>query len=207
VCTIPAGVVTVHGNATIASNAALDATGPSIEAGTLTVLGSMMVGPNGILALGCTPEIGCQGTTNDSVAGNLVAFNALGVLLHGDTIGGSVFVQGGGGGVNCNLSPLFTSFAGFPSPVYSTIEDNIVNGSVSVLALRTCWFAVIRDQVKGNVTVDYNTAADGDATEITDNIIGGNLSCFGNNPAAQVGDSLGGPNTVAGKKLGECVIL
>jgi hypothetical protein len=96
----------IHSNGTNrGKKAALVALSPKA---TLTVLGSMIVGPNSSLALGCTPELGCQPKTNDSVAGNLVAFNALGVLLHGDTIGGSIFVQGGGGGVNCNLSPLFT---------------------------------------------------------------------------------------------------
>ena len=40
--------------------------------------------------------------------------------------------------------------------------------------------------------------------EIVTNNIGGNLACFNNNPAAQVGDSMGQPNVVAGQKRGEC---
>jgi len=52
-----------------------------------------------------------------------------------------------------------------------------------------------------------NTLADPDATEVADNVISGDLACFGNTPGAQVGDSGGGPNTVSGQKLGECAGL
>ena len=49
-----------------------------------------------------------------------------------------------------------------------------------------------------------NRFGDPDAMEIVTNHIGGNLACFNNNPAAQVGDSMGQPNVVAGQKRGEC---
>jgi hypothetical protein len=49
--------------------------------------------------------------------------------------------------------------------------------------------------------------ADPDANEIVTNVIGGNLACVHNNPAAQEGDSQGAPNVVAGRKLGECSTL
>ena len=49
-----------------------------------------------------------------------------------------------------------------------------------------------------------NRFGDPDAMEIVTNHIGGNLACFNNNPAAQVGDSMGQPNVVGGQKRGEC---
>ena len=48
------------------------------------------------------------------------------------------------------------------------------------------------------------TFADSDAMEVTDNVVGGNLICFENNPTVHRGDSGGGPNTVTGLQLGQC---
>jgi len=45
---------------------------------------------------------------------------------------------------------------------------------------------------------------DPDAMEIVTNTVGGNLACVNNVPQAQVGDSMGLPNVVAGQKRGEC---
>jgi len=191
------GVVTAHGNATLSSNAALYVFD---QGAILNVLGSMVVGPNAVLVLGCLNDFGCP--TSNTVQGNLVAYNALAVLLHSDVVGGGIYFQGGGGGVNCNSNPLLMG-----APSYSTIENSTVGGGVNVLAMQSCWFGLFRNQVKLNVTVDYNTFADPDATEIAGNTVGGNLSCFGNNPAAQFGDGPPVPNTVAGNKYGECATL
>jgi hypothetical protein len=49
-----------------------------------------------------------------------------------------------------------------------------------------------------------NRFGDPDAMVIVTNHIAGNLACFNNNPAAQVGDSMGLPNVVGGQKRGEC---
>jgi hypothetical protein len=57
------------------------------------------------------------------------------------------------------------------------------------------------------VLIAQNVMADPDANEIVTNVIGGNLACVHNNPAAQEGDSQGAPNVVAGRKLGECSTL
>lgn len=46
-----------------------------------------------------------------------------------------------------------------------------------------------------------------DSTEVVTNEISANLICRGNSPAAQIGDSEGSPNTVGGKKIGECAAL
>ena len=39
------------------------------------------------------------------------------------------------------------------------------------------------------------------------NHVSGNLACFNNNPAAQVGDSMGDQNIVLGQKRGECAAV
>jgi len=57
------------------------------------------------------------------------------------------------------------------------------------------------------VTLDDNINADPDAMEVVSNVIFGDLSCFGNSPPPQVGDSGGRPNVVFGRKLGQCAGL
>ncbi len=46
------------------------------------------------------------------------------------------------------------------------------------------------------------TFADPDASENLNNTVAGNLLCFGNSPAIQVGDSGASPNVVAGFAAG-----
>jgi hypothetical protein len=49
-----------------------------------------------------------------------------------------------------------------------------------------------------------------DSNEVVSNTINGNLICLGNTPAAQIGHAAlegGGPNTVGGRKIGECAGL
>ena len=43
-----------------------------------------------------------------------------------------------------------------------------------------------------------------DGNEIDDNTIGGNLACFRNSPAAQLGDHGGPLSIVGGRAIGEC---
>ena len=75
------------------------------------------------------------------------------------------------------------------------------------------WFGVIRNVTHGSVIVTNNvgvTIGDLgtlDSTEVATNTIGGNLICLHNSPPAQLGDSGGSPNVVAGLKLGECAGL
>ena len=49
-----------------------------------------------------------------------------------------------------------------------------------------------------------NKTADPDGNEFATNTIGGDLSCNGNNPAPQFGDSGGSPSTVGGHVRGQC---
>lgn len=189
------GAVTVEGNLTIAPNAALDA-----HDGTLIVRGNAIVQRNALFALGCL-ESGCS-STNDRVGGNVLVNGALAVIFHHNTIGGNVQVHGGGGGVNCDPNAMLGG-----SPLFTDFEDNQVGGNLAVTQLRSCWMGVIRNAVRGNVHIAQNVMADPDANEIVTNVIGGNLSCVHNSPAAQEGDSAGQPNVVGGRKLGECAAL
>ena len=58
-----------------------------------------------------------------------------------------------------------------------------------------------------DVTLRNNRLGDPDGNEIVTNIVGGNLRCTGNDPHAQLGDSGGSPNIVAGRASGECRAL
>jgi hypothetical protein len=57
------------------------------------------------------------------------------------------------------------------------------------------------------LTTQAHIFANTDANEIVSNTVLGNLSCFNNSPQADIGDSMGGPNTVTGFKRGECASL
>jgi hypothetical protein len=163
----------------------------------------LRVEPGAILALGCTPaSIGpvppCNDhTTNDTVDGNLLANQPYTMYLDGDTIHGSVISHGGGPGL------VFDPFVNFP------IKDNTIGGNLIVEGWQGGWAGVIRDTVGGNVEFSQNASvADPDANEVQTNTISGDLSCFGNSPAAHVNPADGGmPNTVGGKKIGQCAGL
>lgn len=200
VCLIPSGTVVVRHNLVVGRNAALDTLFPS----TVIVWGDYVVEPGAESLLGCSPAIGCDFTTNDVVHGNVRVYNPLSAIFHSNTIDGHVWFQGGGGGVTCaNQLP------GAPpmTPIYSDFEDNVIAGEVKVNGLQSCWFGFIRNTVSRSVILTNITLADEDGNEYVSNTISGNLVCNGDSPAPQFGDSGGTPNTVLGKKLGQCVGL
>jgi hypothetical protein len=155
----------------------------------ITVQGGVSVGNGGTLILGCeAAAFACFDDPNqnaptlnssDEVDGAVTATTALGVLIHNSTVGGDVVQTGGGGGLSCAPSGIFTLFG---SPVYSDYEDNTL----------------------GSATFADSTFADPDASENVTNTIAGNLLCSGNSPAVHVGDSGGSPNVVSGFATGEC---
>jgi hypothetical protein len=186
--------LTVSGNLTIAPGGCLDA----FSLGTVNVGGNLFVGQGAILGLGCTPgSIGpgppCNGqTTNDTVGGSIVADQALTMYLDGDTINGSVISNGGGPGLD-------GQFLNFP------VKDNTIGGNLIMQGWQGGWIGALRNNVGGNVIFSDNASVqDPDSSEVVTNTISGNLICFGNSPAVQVGDSGGSPNTVGGHKLGQC---
>ena len=201
----PSGNVIVKGDVTVAKGAALAANYPAFAPGApegdanWLVKGSIAVGHGGTLLFGCEPAVGCVNTTFDTVKGNVDANGALGVILHSSIIGGNVSYEGGGGGVNCT-----PGFGPFSFGVYSDAEDDVINGSLTVRGLRSCWFGEFRNIIMGNNTVTGNRFADPDATEIANNEVFGSLACLNNVPDAQFGDSVQPPNVVIGAIRGEC---
>jgi hypothetical protein len=200
---VPKGSLTVRGNLTIAPGACLDA----FSLAKVHVGGNVFVDKAATLALGCSP--GALGppiqppcfnkTTTDTVGGNIVANQPLTMYLTANTIGGNVISNGGGPGLG---APPTTPYTNFP------IKENSIGGNLMVQGWQGAWMGVLRNTVLGNVIIMNNKSAiNPDSTEVVTNTIGGNLSCTGNSPAAQVGDSGGSPNTVAGNKLGECKSL
>lgn len=208
--------VTVLGGLAVAANGFLDA---GSCAPTLNVTGGITVEKGGGLVLGCSPFLVvapptppfpslCPGiTTRNVIKGGVKANQPLTLIFHSNTITGGVSVQGGGGGVNCDNNPNLTAAFDGPSATYTDFEDNTIAGRVSISGLQSCWFGIFRSQVNGSVSVTNNTFADADATEVATNTINGNLTCQGNSPAAQIGDSEGTLNVVTGQKFGECARL
>jgi hypothetical protein len=153
-----------------------------------------------VLGLGCSPVAGCSFTTHDRVFKSLIASNPASVIVHNASFS-NVSVQGGTGLPDCDFHPIVGS------PDYLTIEDSSVSGNVNISDYVSCWLGFIRNSVGGSVTLTNNTLDDPDAMEIVTNTIVGNLACYGNSPAPQIGDSEGGPNVVFGYELGQCVGL
>ncbi len=207
-CVVNAGPATVNGNLVIAPGAALTAIWAlNDQTGTgnsdLTVRGNLTVQNGASLMLGCysklitvwgathlitVPDFPCADdpnpgaptlSTHDVVDGNLVADNPLGVVTHQLTVRGNVVQNGGGAGTGCAPVGIFNKYFGLPD------------------------YTIIRDTVQGNVT-DTNNLSIPDANEVITNVVFGNLSCSGNSPAMELGDSNGQPNQVGGNATGEC---
>jgi len=212
-CVVDGGAAVVDGTLTVAAGATLVASYAKNDvagSGTssLTVTGALKVGSGATLILGCEgAHYACTddggGTLNgsDHVGGSLVARHALGVVVHLSSIGGNVTQVSGGGGVTCENAP--------PGPfadtgVYSDYEDVTLGGNLHVTGLRTCWLGMLRNHVPGNLVDSHNTLADPDANETVANTVGKNITCTGNSPAAQYGDSGASPNQVTGNASGEC---
>jgi hypothetical protein len=150
---------------------------------TVVVRGGVSVGPGATFILGFE-EGGSTGTIN----GGIVASGASSVQVHFARVNGGVSIQGGEG-------------------FFSTVEDSVIHGGATINGYRGFWLGFIRNTVSGTVTLSNNVMDDPDANEFVTNTIRGNLVCFGNSPAPQVGDSEGLPNVVSGKKVGQCAGL
>ena len=214
-CAVNAGPAVVRGNLAIAPGGALlaifalnDKTHKGFS--SLTVKKNVTVGKGATLALGCepnfftcaddkgkTPTLQSRGT----IGGTLAAAKPLGLLVHNSSIAGSVTERGGGGGLSCTPTGIFTLFQ---SPVYSDYEDNIFGDSVSVTQVHSCWLGLLRNTVIGTLTFSSNKMADPDANEVLHNYVNRSLTCQANTPAVQYGDSGSAPNAVKGPASGEC---
>jgi hypothetical protein len=215
-CVVNSGAAHVQRDLVVAPGAALlaayarDRTTRGGSSG-LTLGGDLTVLRGGTLILGCeAAHFACIDDPNQknptldsssSVGGDLIARHALGVIVHASTIGGNVVERGGGGGVSCASTGIF---AAFKSPVYSDYEDNFVGGNMTITGLRSCWLGALRNNLRNSALVAGNTMADPDAMEVVSNTVRRSLSCFGNSPAVQYGDSVGTPNVVRRWATGEC---
>jgi hypothetical protein len=150
---------------------------------SVVVRGGVYVGPGATFVLG-SEEGGSTGT----ISGGVVANDASSVQLHFARVDGGVSIQGGNG-------------------FFSTVEDNVIHGGATINGYTGFWLGFIRNTVYGSVTLSNNIMDDPDANEFVTNTIHGNLVCFGNVPAPQVGDSEGLPNAVTGQKVGQCAEL
>lgn len=165
---------------TIAPGACLEA----FLASSVSISGGVRVAPGAVFGLG-------YGGGSYTVNGGVYADHPASLYLGGATINGGFTSVGGG-----------DPYRNFP------IKDSTFNGNVSVTGWSGGWIGFLRNTVHGNLTISGNSSAtDPDSTEVADNHVFGNLACFGNAPAAQFGDSGGGPNTVTGNALGECASL
>ena len=217
--------MTIHGNVVVEQNA-------SVLLGCyprmVTLWGEGPSGPN----LFSTPDFPCDDDPNAfpasgnsaptlsesaTIDGNLVADDALGVVLHNSTVRGNIVSNAGGGGLAFNPQGIFATYipsgppAGpgqldtepFQLPPYNDYTDNTVGGNLTVTGTIVNWYGIIGNIVHGNLT-DTNNSASPDGNETLNNTVYGNLVCSGNNPAVEYGDSNGGPNEVGGNATGEC---
>jgi hypothetical protein len=150
---------------------------------TVVVRGGISIGPGATFVLGFE-----GGGSTGTISGGIVASGASSVEVHFARINGGVSIQGGEG-------------------FFSTVEDSVIHGGATINGYRGFWLGFIRNTVSGSVTLSNNVMDDPDANEFVTNTIRGNLVCFGNSPAPQVGDSEGLPNVVSGKKVGQCAGL
>jgi hypothetical protein len=166
-----------------------------IEAGPVVIRGGLTVEPGAIFIFGDegSPNV------NATISGGVHATNANSVQIHFSTINGGVSLQGGSGPF-----PGPFDFGGGFAPTWNTLEDNTINGAVSVVGYNGFWQGFIRNTVNGSVTFSGNTVLDPDGNEFVTNTIHGSLACAGNSPAPQVGDSEGGDNVVSGATSGQC---
>jgi hypothetical protein len=217
-CVVNGGTAVIHGDLIVTPGSNLVAAFANDDvAGTgtssLKVTGDIRVATSATAILGCEPGFfTCVDDPNqntptlssaDTIRGDIAARGALGLLLHNSSVGGSIALRGGGGGVTCTPTPG-SAFAVFGSPDYSDLEDNTIRGDLTVNGLQSCWFGALRDKIRGDVRISHNTMADPDAMEVATNAIRGDLACYANSPAIQYGDSAGSPNVVGGWASGQC---
>ena len=212
-CRVSGGPTVINGNLTLLPGSGLLA---AFTHSPLHVNGNVVVQSGATLILGCDPqEFPCMDDPSligsSTVNGGLVADHPLGIIEHRSTINGNVMQTGGGGGVNCDPSGIFSAFG---SPVFSAYELGTINGNLTISGVQSCWLGVEDMRINGNVTIANNQLADPDAIEITAGHFNGNLSCHANSavwdnnegPSGDLFPRIPNPNTVTGTRSGQCVL-
>jgi hypothetical protein len=154
--------------------------------------GGLSIGAGATFVLGDESAPGNNGLIN----GGVHATNPASVQIHFTRINGGLDIHGGSG-----------PFGGPFDITWNAIEDNQINGTVTVDGYNGFWFGFIRNRVNGAVNLNNNVLEDPDGNEYVTNRINGALNCTGNTPAPQIGDSEGSPNQVNGAKTGQCANL
>jgi hypothetical protein len=154
--------------------------------GPVRVLAGVRVGPGATFMLGF--ELGpATGTIN----GGLAADHAAQVQVHNARIAGGVRIRGGSGPLGC-AQP-------FGPVCFTDLEDNSISGGAIIDGYNGFFLGFIRNHVNGSVKITNNTQTM-DQLDIGSNMIHGNLTCAGNNPTENTGDSPGpAPDTVTGR--------
>lgn len=206
-CTFADGAtVRISGNLTVAAGAILNDHAASTA--TVNVGGDVLVGPGAIFGLGTYATPGAVGP--DTVGGSIVADGPLTLYVGGVTVGGNVISVGGG-----LPSTSAADFRNFP------FKDNVVQGNLLIEGWHGGWLGVVRNHIGHNAIIVGNVSGsnpagpgvDDDSTEVMGSVlgtqtIGGNLTCLGNTPNAQVNPVDGGlPSIVGGRAIGECRTL
>jgi hypothetical protein len=169
-----------------------------IMEGPVNIRAGLTIGAGAWFTLGSEENPVNMGRIN----GGVHATNPMAVQIHFASINGGIDVQGGSG-------PFGGPFCFEPGfcPTWTTIEDSHINGGVTIEGYNGFWMGFIRNHVNGSVNLNDNVLVDPDGNEYVTNTINGSLSCDGNSPAPQVGDSEGELNVVNGAKLGQCAAV
>lgn len=157
--------------------------------GPVTIHAGLFVRPGATLVFGSEENPVHTAT----IGGGVHATDPASVQIHFSTIRGGIDISGGSG-----------PFGGPFGVTWTTIEDSSIRGAVSITGYNGFWGGFIRNDVRGSVSYNHNTLTDPDGNEVVTNTIHGSLSCFGNRPAPQIGDSQGSLNLVTGAKVGQC---
>jgi hypothetical protein len=163
--------------------------GVCLSRGPITIRSGLWIGSGATFVLGSEQS----GWTTGTIGGGVHATDPKSVQIHFATINGGIDIHGGSG----PFGPPF-------DVTWNAIEDNVIHGSVTIDGYNGFWMGFIRNTVSGSVKMTNNTLTDPDGNEYVTNTIHGSLSCWGNSPAPQIGDSEGSPNVVTGNKSGQC---
>jgi hypothetical protein len=175
-----------YGTVVVPAGAACSSDGP------VRIAGGLFIEPGATFVLGDESAPGNTGTIN----GGVHATHPASVRIHFTRINGGLEIHGGSG-----------PFGGPFDITWNAIEDNHINGNVTVDGYDGFWMGFIRNHVNGVVNLNNNVLQDPDGNEYVTNTINGGLNCTGNSPAPQIGDSEGSPNHVNGPKTGQCANL
>ena len=175
--TVRHNLTVLPGATLVAVTGGIDGFGDGSLSSDLTVGGNLDVQAGAVLYLGCEPVYNT--CPNDPTAPPFPGVG--GTYLTQHTVGGNLTAE---------------------NAYQVVVHHTAIN--VTITGWQSCWLGMFRVTASNNVSLTGNTTADPDGNEIAHNTVLGNLSCSGNVPPNQAGDSAGGPNIVLGKASGQC---